>query len=74
MTIYLIDAETNEITRTFNNVKSWGSNFVLYNNGGYLGKICCDIETEYFTDINPTISEETEEPEYSSDINVDSES
>lgn len=51
MEIYLKDKETNETKQTFKNVKSWGVDYVIYNNGGFPGKIYCDIETEYFTDI-----------------------
>lgn len=50
MEIYLIDVETNEVKQTFKDVKSWSENYVLYDNGGYLGKIYCDTSTEYFTD------------------------
>ena len=49
MKIYLINAETNEVIQTFENVIAWGSDFVEYNNGGYPGKIYCN-ENEYFTD------------------------
>lgn len=49
MTIYLINKETNEIIREFDNVINWSYNFVEYNNNGR-AKIYCDTETEYFTD------------------------
>ena len=49
MKVYLINKETNEIVREFENVINWSYNFVEYNNGGR-AKIYCDTETEYFTD------------------------
>ena len=49
MKIYLINAETNETIRTFDNVTNWGDNFVEYLNGGYRAKMYCN-ENEYFTD------------------------
>lgn len=49
MKIYLINNETNDVIREFNNVINWSYNFVEYNNGGR-AKIYCDTETEYFTD------------------------
>lgn len=53
MKVYLIDRETNENKKVYDNVIRWGENFVEYLNGGYRGKIYCDIETEFFTDQNP---------------------
>lgn len=58
MKVYLINAETNETIQTFDNVKSWGANFVLYDNNGHLGKIYCE-SNEYFTDVEPTSQDET---------------
>ena len=52
MEVYLINKETNEIVRTFNNVINWSENFVEYDNGGR-AKIYCDTEVEYFTDVAP---------------------
>lgn len=49
MEVYLINAETNKLIQTFNDVKSWTVNSVTYLNGGYTGKIYCN-EDEYFTD------------------------
>lgn len=56
MTIYLINAETNETIQTFENVIAWGNNFVEYDNGGYRSKIYCG-ENEYFTDKEVVIEE-----------------
>lgn len=56
MKVYLIDAETNETIRIFENVKSWGSDFVIFDNSGYLGKIYAS-ENEYFTDEEPLVEE-----------------
>lgn len=47
--IYLINAETNEVIRTFEKVEKWGANFVEYDNGGHRAKMYCS-ENEYFTD------------------------
>lgn len=49
MKVYLIDRETNEIKNTYDNVISWGINYVEYLNGGFRAKIYCNEETEYFT-------------------------
>lgn len=57
MQVYLINSETNELIRTFNNVKSWNENFVIYDNNGYLGKIYCG-SNEYFTDIEPIVDDQ----------------
>lgn len=46
MKIYLI--KNNKIINEYNDVISWGYNFVEYNNGGRC-KIYC-AEDEYFTD------------------------
>ena len=54
MKVYLKNTETNETIREFNNVISWGYNFVEYNNGGRC-KIYCDEEKEYFTNVNENI-------------------
>ena len=56
MKVYLINAEANETIQTFENVKSWGSDFVVFDNGGYLGKIYAS-ENEYFTDEEPLVEE-----------------
>lgn len=47
--IYLINAETNEVIQTFENVIEWGYNFVEYTNDGIRAKIYCN-ENEYFSD------------------------
>ena len=52
MTVYLIDKNTNETKRTFNDVIGWADNFVEYNNGGR-AKIYCNTEVEYFSDKEP---------------------
>ena len=49
MKVYLINMETNETIREFDNVIRWSYNFVEYDNGGR-AKIYCNSETEYFTD------------------------
>lgn len=56
MKIYLLNAETNEIIRTFEKVISWGFNFVEYINGNYRAKLYCE-ENEYFTDTEEVIEE-----------------
>jgi hypothetical protein len=48
--IYLINADTNETIQTFQDVISWGANFVEYDNGGYRAKTYCN-ENEYFSDV-----------------------
>lgn len=45
--IYLI--KDNKVIETFDNVISWGINFVEFNNDGFRCKRYCD-EDEYFTD------------------------
>ena len=50
MVIYLINKLTNSVVEVFDNVKSWGENFVEFTTNGLRSKIYCDIETEYFTD------------------------
>ena len=55
--IYLINKETNEIIRTFDEVQHWDFNFVEYLNGGYRAKMYCN-ENEYFSDKEPVIIEE----------------
>ena len=52
MTIYLIKKESGELIATYNNVTRWAEDFVEYNNGGR-AKSYCDVEKEYFTDIEP---------------------
>ena len=47
--IYLINAETNEVIQTFENVIEWGYNFVEYKNETIRTKIYCN-ENEYFSD------------------------
>lgn len=59
--IYLINSETNETIRTFENVIEWDYNFVEYDNGGYRSKMYCN-ENEYFSD-KEVIVEETENNE-----------
>lgn len=56
MKIYLINAETNETIQTYEDVISWGYNFVEFNNGGYRAKMYCG-ENEYFTDKEVIIEE-----------------
>lgn len=48
MKIYLINKETNEVVREFDNVISWDYNYVLFDNNGNKGKIYCS-DDEYFT-------------------------
>lgn len=60
MEIYLKDKETNETRQTFKNVKSWGEDYVIYDNNGYTGKIYCDTETECFTDTEEVVDEQQE--------------
>lgn len=50
--VYLINADTNEVIQTFENVISWGDNFVEYTNDEIRAKIYCN-DDEYFTDIKP---------------------
>lgn len=57
MKIYLINADTNEIIQTFEEVQHWGSDFVEYSNGSYRAKMYCN-ENEYFSDKEPVIIEE----------------
>ena len=57
MTIYLINKETNETIQTFENVITWGHNFVEYDNGGYRAKMYCS-ENEYFTDKEVIVEEQ----------------
>ena len=52
MKVYLINNETNEVVNEYNNVISWGFDFVEYHNGGRC-KIYCDAETEHFSDEEP---------------------
>lgn len=59
MTIYLINAETNETIQTFEKVEKWDYNFVEYNNSGYRSKIYCG-ENEYFTDKEIIVEDEQE--------------
>ena len=53
MKVYLINKNTNEVIREFSNVLSFNSNYVEYSNGNCRGKIYCDIDVEYVTNINP---------------------
>ena len=55
--IYLINTESKEVINTYNNVISWGINFVEYAPKGLRVKIYCN-DNEYFTDTLPTESEE----------------
>lgn len=50
MKIYLLNNNTQELITTYENVKDWGNNYVVFMNNGNLGKIYCDEETEYFSD------------------------
>lgn len=54
MKVYLLNKETNETINEYNNIITWGDNFVEYNNGGRC-KIYCN-ENEYFTDIDPALT------------------
>lgn len=56
MKVYLKNIETNEVINEYDNVISWGYNFVEYNNGGRC-KIYCNSETEYFSDEEPQIED-----------------
>lgn len=56
MKIYLINAETNETIRTYENVNNWGINFVEFTNGKYKAKHYCG-ENEYFTDKEVIVEE-----------------
>lgn len=58
--IYLINAETNEVIQTFENVIEWGYNFVEYTNDGIRAKIYCN-ENEYFSDKEIVIEENNNE-------------
>lgn len=60
MKIYLINADTNETIQTFDDVISWGANFVEYNNGGFRAKMYCN-ENEYFTDKEVVVEENDEQ-------------
>lgn len=50
MKIYLKNLETNEIIDEYDNVISWGNNFVEYLNQGFRAKKYCDSTTEYFSE------------------------
>lgn len=56
MKIYLINKETNEIVRVFENADKWENNFVEYANGRYRAKMYCG-ENEYFTDKEVIVEE-----------------
>lgn len=47
MIIVLKDKETDKIIQEFENINSWGVNYVEYLNGEYRNKIYC-TDTEYF--------------------------
>lgn len=53
MKVYIINKNTNKIVREFTDVISFDVNYVEYLNNGCRGKIYCDIENEYVTDIVP---------------------
>lgn len=53
MKAFLLRKESNQIIQEFDNVLKWGEDYVLYLNNGYNGKIYCDSETEYFSDVAP---------------------
>jgi hypothetical protein len=57
MTIYLINAETNEVIQTYTDVQSWGYNFVEYLNNGRRAKFYCG-ENEYFSEVNNAVDSE----------------
>lgn len=48
--IYLI--RDNKVQREFDDIISWGPNFVEYKQQGYRTKMYCQ-EDEYFTDVKP---------------------
>lgn len=48
--IYLINADTNEIINTYENVIAWDYNFVEYTNDNIRAKIYCN-DDEYFSDV-----------------------
>ena len=54
MIIYLINAETNEIKNEYDNVITWGYNFIEFLNNSQRCKIYCN-ENEYFTDQRPDV-------------------
>lgn len=57
MKIYLIDKVTNSILEEFENVQSWGTDFVEYLNNGQRSKTYCN-ENQYFTDMEPKMEVE----------------
>lgn len=57
MKVYLIDRATNETKSTYENVESWGFDFVEYLNNGYRAKIYCDTQVEYFSDVEMEVVE-----------------
>lgn len=57
MKVYLINSETGELIREFNNVIEWTENSAEYLNFGFRAKIYCS-ENEYFTDKEPKIDSE----------------
>ena len=63
MTIYLINASSNEVLRVFENALHWNVDFVEYLNNGNRAKVYCSNE-EYFTDTLPQKLSEEEQPEY----------
>lgn len=52
MKIYLIDRETGKVEKTYTNVINWNETFVEFINGGFIGKIYCNSEIEYFSNEN----------------------
>ena len=57
MTIYLINAETNEVIQTYTDVQHWGYNFVEYLNNKRRAKFYCG-DNEYFSEANNAVDSE----------------
>lgn len=53
-TIYLINSETNQVISTFTDIIDYGSNYVLYRNGLYPGKVYAS-PNEYFAEELPQV-------------------
>lgn len=52
MRVYLIDKNTNEIIKEYNNVIEYTEDYILYQAGKGRGKLYAG-ENEYFTNIKP---------------------
>lgn len=52
MRVYLIDKNTNEIIKEYNNVIEYNEDYILYQAGKGRGKLYAG-ENEYFTNIKP---------------------